>query len=261
MTALLSLDLDGTAVFDRMVSARDKKALDRWRNHGNLLAINTGKSIFATDSVLAPSSVTFDYCICFTGAVVTDAHFRPFQVHYIPPELVAAVVADLATELVNIYATTLDNDWSLVTNIDRPSTILSLFTRMELSAIQDHEFIGVPILALDNTLRDSLAQRLTDRWHDVADCHRNQEFLDLVPVGCNKGTGLRDLLSGPLADRNLDVWSIGDSWNDIEMHQVADHAICLPWSPPEVAAVCERTVDSVADLIDSILGKDPSWDA
>ena len=87
----------------------------------------------------------------------------------------------------------------------------------------------------------------------MADCHRNQVFLDLVPAGCSKGSGLRDLLTGPLGGRDVEVWSLGDSWNDIEMHQEADHAICLPWSPPEVVAVCEQTVDSVADLVDSLL--------
>lgn len=256
MTALLTLDLDGTLVFDRKVSGRDKEALDRWRAAGHLLAINTGKSIFAADSVLAPSDVRFDYCICFTGAVLTDDRYHPYLVHPLPQQVVAAVAADLAAEPVNVYATTIDNDWVIVSNLSRGSTILSVFTRMDPADIHHHEFIGVPILTSDDAARDELAQGLTERWRGVADCHRNQDFLDLVPAGCSKGTGLRDLLTGPLAGQAVEVWSVGDSWNDIDMHRVADHAICLPWSPPEVAAVCERSVASVADLIDSILGRE-----
>ena len=52
------------------------------------------------------------------------------------------------------------------------------------------------------------------------------------------------------------MWSIGDSWNDLDMHALADHALALPWSPPEVTAACERTVGSMAELIDSILEGD-----
>ena len=39
------------------------------------------------------------------------------------------------------------------------------------------------------------------------------------------------------------------------MHQAADHAYALPWSPPEVVAQCDGTVSSLADLIDSLIGR------
>ena len=253
MTTLLTLDLDGTLVFDRRVSARDRDALQRWRAAGHLLAVNTGKSIFATDSVLRPDGVEFDYCICFTGAVITDGSYEPSLVRYLPRSVVADVAAELEGEPVNVYATTLDNDWVLVENITSQSPILSVFTELDRTHLGEREFVGIPILAVDDELRDELQARLSARWAGVADCHRNQVFLDLVPAGCSKGSGLRDLLTGPLGGRDVEVWSLGDSWNDIEMHQEADHAICLPWSPPEVVAVCEQTVDSVADLVDSLL--------
>ena len=85
---------------------------------------------------------------------------------------------------------------------------------------------------------------------------RNQEFLDLVPAGATKGAGLRALLDGPLAGQDVEVWTIGDSWNDLDMHAVADHAVALPWSPPEVTAACETTVGSMAELITTILEGD-----
>ena len=59
--------------------------------------------------------------------------------------------------------------------------------------------------------------------------------------------------SGPLEP--VETWSIGDSWNDISMHAAADHSYALPWSPPEVVAQCDGTVSSLADLIDSLMGR------
>ena len=53
----------------------------------------------------------------------------------------------------------------------------------------------------------------------------------------------------------METWSIGDSWNDISMHAAADHSYALPWSPPEVVAQCDGTVSSLADLIDSLMGR------
>lgn len=76
MTRLLVTDLDATIVFDRSVSPADREAMARWRAAGNLLAVDTGKSSFATRDVLAPLGVDFDYGVVFTGAVLIDGSTR-----------------------------------------------------------------------------------------------------------------------------------------------------------------------------------------
>ena len=88
---------------------------------------------------------------------------------------------------------------------------------------------------------------------------RNQEFLDVVPAGSSKGAGLASLVGllvaddGPCRGERIETWSAGDSWNDISMHESADHAVAMDGAPPEVLAVCERTTTSVSALIDSAL--------
>ena len=151
------------------------------------------------------------------------------------------------------YATTIETDYILADNNDEISPILAVFEHMTLEEMDAHRFIGVPLRVTDDALRDRLQRDLTQRWEGVLDCHRNQEFLDLVPAGATKGAGLRALLDGPLAGRDVEVWTIGDSWNDLDMHAVADHAVALPWSPPEVTAACETTAGSMAELITTIL--------
>ena len=49
---LLSTDVDGTIVFDRAISPADVAAMRRWREAGNLLVMNTGRSISALRSAL-----------------------------------------------------------------------------------------------------------------------------------------------------------------------------------------------------------------
>ena len=44
---LISTDLDGTIVFNGTISLRDREAMARWRAAGNLLVINTGRSVSA----------------------------------------------------------------------------------------------------------------------------------------------------------------------------------------------------------------------
>ena len=105
-------------------------------------------------------------------------------------------------------------------------------------------------------------------------------FVDIAGLvsGASKGEGLRQLVASlsespaqdPASDLGddssasgvaeppvepIETWSIGDSWNDISMHQAADHSYALPWSPPEVVEQCDGTVSSLADLIDSLMGR------
>ena len=171
------------------------------------------------------------------------------------------VARDVATRTVDLpgvttYATTIETDYILADNNDEISSILAVFESMTLEEMDSHRFIGVPLRVTDDALRDRLDHDLTQRWEGVLDCHRNQDFLDFVPAGATKGSGLRALLDGPLSGREVEVWTIGDSWNDLDMHAVADHAVALPWSPPEVTAVCETTVGSMAELITTILEGD-----
>ena len=112
----------------------------------------------------------------------------------------------------------------------------------------------------DDDVRERLVLRLSERWGERIEVVRNQEFLDVIPAGATKGSGLNDLVAwltrpdGPHPGESVETWTFGDSWNDIPMHEAADHAVALPWSPAEVTAVCERTMGSIADLVDCALG-------
>ena len=53
---LISTDLDGTIVFNGTISLRDREAMARWRAAGNLLVINTGRSVSALELTRVYSS-------------------------------------------------------------------------------------------------------------------------------------------------------------------------------------------------------------
>ena len=57
---MLSGDIDGTILFDRAISPADVAAMRRWRAAGNLLVMNTGRSISALRSALAGFDVDYD---------------------------------------------------------------------------------------------------------------------------------------------------------------------------------------------------------
>ena len=63
---------------------------------------------------------------------------------------------------------------------------------------------------------------------------RTRDFLDIVPPACTKGTGLQHLveyLQSEHPGSSYEVHTIGDSWNDIDMHRYADRSASFNYSP------------------------------
>ncbi|WP_194949338.1 HAD-IIB family hydrolase [Actinomyces trachealis] len=258
---LLSTDLDGTIVFDTKISAADIAAIRRWRAAGNLLVVNTGRSIAALGSALAGSGLEYDYAVLYTGAVLVDQHAQPLRVSPMPDGVVQAVMAELGDEDgLKVFVTTLDRDFILTNSYATATDLLTLFSPGTLADLEGRTVIGMPFHIRDKALHERIMHLATGEWAAQVSAVRNQDFIDLVPVGHTKGTGLRELvgmLTGPggaYAGEHLETWSIGDSWNDIPMHTAADHACAMPSSPPEVVQACEIRTGSLAELVERILG-------
>ena len=298
---LISTDLDGTIVFNGTISLRDREAMARWRAAGNLLVINTGRSVSALEHVVVPMGLEFDNAILYTGAAIVDEDIR---VRY-STALPAGVVEDILDFVegapgVTVFTTGLDEDLLVYDTIGSGSELLTLFRPATRRELDGREVIGVPMRFTDPEMAARTETYLHRRWEGQAVGFRNQDFIDVVPASASKGSGLRQLVaslagppageasgegtfgtgvaggageattgvaseataggsvglgvsSGPLEP--VETWSIGDSWNDISMHAAADHSYALPWSPPEVVAQCDGTVSSLADLIDSLMGR------
>ncbi|WP_256695592.1 HAD family hydrolase, partial [Actinomyces oris] len=186
---------------------------------------------------------------------------------------------------VTVFTTGLDEDLLVYDTIGSGSELLTLFRPATRRELDGREFIGVPMRFTDPEMAARTETYLHRRWEGQAVGFRNQDFIDVVPASASKGAGLRQLVAslaeppapetsgdageagevpaggsvglgvGSCSPEPMETWSIGDSWNDISMHQAADHSYALPWSPPEVVAQCDGTVSSLADLIDSLMGR------
>ena len=171
-----------------------------------------------------------------------------------------------------------DEDLLIYDTIGSGSELLTLFRPATRRDLDGREVIGVPMRFTDSEMASRTETYLRRCWAGQAVGFRNQDFIEVVPASASKGEGLRQLVASlsespaqapasDLADDSsasgeaeppvepIETWSIGDSWNDISMHQAADHSYALPWSPPEVVEQCDGTVSSLADLIDSLMGR------
>ena len=250
----MAFDLDGTLVFERAIEAANVDAIRRWQEAGNLAVCSTGKSIFATRVALADYDLQFDYNVLYTGAVITDGAGKILHQSSLPTSLVGQVVDYLAgLEQVAVFATTLDDDYQLLDTIGQVSNILPAFSPLDLNQLNQHVFVGIPIWSPLAQTREAAYQWIVENYGELVDCHRNQDFLDIVPKNSTKGSGLEWLVTEHLGGEPLQTFTIGDSWNDLEMHRWADVSASFSYSPTEVQAETDYVVEKTYDFIDKAL--------
>lgn len=258
-TLLLASDLDGTIIFNRAIGDQDAAALAAWRAAGHLAVCATGKSLDATQHALAGQGVTFDYYVLYTGAVVTDGNYQILSEQHLPLQLVHEVLGFLeGIPNLGVYATTLGGpDRSLTSTLPEGShtDIIQSFLPLNLSELDHHRFVGIPIWVADNEeVIARLLAELTEAFGGQADIHQNQDFLDIVPKGSTKAAGLQRLKEH-LAATGVQVrsFAMGDSFNDVDMHHWADHSASFPHSPLAVQEATTVVTPSAADYITALL--------
>lgn len=264
---ILSTDLDGTIIFDGRVREEDLAAMRRWREAGHLLVMNTGRSIDALHSALDASGLEFDYAVLYSGAVITDGDYEVLHVAAMPDGVPAGVVEIVdGAPGVTVFTTTLGTDYQVYDTIGSSTELLTIFTPGTVADVEGLTVIGVPVRVADGPLFERIRDGVEERWGGAVIGFRNQDFYDLVPAGVSKGLGLTELVSeltapgGPYEGEAIETWTVGDSWNDIPMHVLADHPIAMASAPAEVVDVCEVTTPSVSAVVDWVLAAEADPD-
>ncbi|MDN5995532.1 HAD hydrolase family protein [Acidipropionibacterium jensenii] len=253
MSTVLATDLDGTVVFEDGIHPADREAIGSWLAAGNTLVLATGKSVDAVRLVWHEVGMPDpDYVIAFTGSVITDGSLHPLAVTAHQPGLLDDIVSLVDGEPLVLYASDIEHDYVVAARVSQHSSIVPRSYPADLDRLRHTDLFGIPLYIPDPTVMDRVEPALRKLCAGRAEVHRNQNFLDVVPPGVSKGAGLRRLLTGLIGDHG-DVYTLRDSWNDLSMHEVADHPVALAHSPAQVRAHCEATVDSAAQLIAQIL--------
>lgn len=254
---LAVFDFDGTILFPDGIAAGTVEAIRDWQDAGHLAVAATGKSLHAAQYAFDGADIAFDYSVLFTGAVITDRAGEVLHGTTLSPDIVAEIVDRLSgLEGVAVYATLLrgrDARFSSTVPTSAKNTILVDFQELTPADIADHEFVGAPIwVPEDQSLRRDIHAWITETF-DV-ECALNQSFIDVIPTGTTKGAGLAWLGDHLGVKRSeVEMFTFGDSWNDLSMHAIADRAFSFPWSPDEVKAATDEVIGSVAATLPRLL--------
>lgn len=257
MTNVLATDLDGTLIFEDGIHRSDAEAFTRWVGAGNTLVVNSGRSVRAISLAWQGSGMPRpDYAVAFSGAAITDSRFDVLEATPHDPGLLDDIAELVAAEPVILLADLLDDDFVVLSQLpeDSASTITVPWSLPgDRDELRRADIFAIPLVIPDPEGMSRIEPAVRELCAGRAEVHRNLHFLDVVPLGTSKGTGLRRVLTDLVPDHGP-VYTLGDSWNDVPMHALADHPVAMAKAPDEVKAVCQATVSSAAELIDSVLG-------
>ncbi len=246
---IAAFDLDGTIYLDRHITPQVCEAIAAWRAAGHLAVSASGKSIDSAMTALVPHGVEMDYHVLYNGTVITDPQYRVLDQAHLPADAVADIVGRFhGTEGLNIYTTGLKGPDTLVWRGVEGAENNFITNPAEAEELPEQ----VVLLCMWAPGKEELQQEIAAWVHErfPFDTSFNTGFFDIMPAGFNKGTGLTRLLDlvGYSRDQ-VELYTFGDSNNDIPMHQLADAAFSFPHATAATQAVADEIVPEVSGVL------------
>lgn len=211
---IIASDYDGTLRRGNEIDMKDRAAIKKWREAGNLFGVVTGRG---ADFLLTAShdELEYDYLIVYNGAEIYNKDNKLLKRFLgITEELfeISSVImhgeggwADIivtGTRFHFTYGDIPDNkngDW---------------YKAEKLKEIK--EFLQIYSLFGDDRTAHMVADELNKRYGGSVSALVNGSWLNVAPPGVTKSTGISAYSEYMGVDR-CDIYTIGDSYNDLDM--------------------------------------------
>jgi Cof subfamily protein (haloacid dehalogenase superfamily) len=243
---LAAIDIDDTLVGpDRIISEANRDALQRLQDAGAMIALASGRS--HANMVPFHQALGLETpLISANGALVREApQGRVWAEHGLPWPLVQELIAAGRERGVSVLLYTLDGVYvdrrTEYTEYDQsrnddPQILVPDLSAVRSGAIQKVLWMDSPsqVEALTAEMTAYYAGRLTVT-------HTDPPYLEFMPPGITKATGLADLARALGIDA-LDVVAFGDGNNDVQMLEWAGMGIAMSHAKPAAKAAADYTV-------------------
>ena len=250
----LGVDYDGTLRRGESVSQRNKEAIQRWRESGNIFGIVSGRSLQSLLGELAKNEIEADFIITNNGGVLSNSKGGI--------ESVEAFDINTVFELTN-YIKGIDCVSYVLNNGDvRSKHVIkedvidekygNLEAMLSEQELLDEGIIAQIVIALENNDHNiEYADYINEHFQNRAIAFPNHQCVDIVPFHCSKAAGLAKVVSEYAIDE-ADVVVVGDHYNDISMLE-RFKGYTFEDSPLPIKDIAFALVEEVADAIDLTL--------
>lgn len=256
---ILFSDLDGTLIdHDMSISEKNLVMMNELKRQGHLIALCTGRNILETKRVLDRIDFPFDYLVLNNGGHILDKDMNTLYEKTIDKKTGIDILKH-TTQYPQMWSYFCDGhinygyiDGKTVNHgeVGMPEIDIDFH-----QAYQNVKAFQIIAFNQDNEKTDD-AKKCVDyiqqHYSDDVEAYFNTHFVDVVPQGCSKGTGMRELLK--IIDENIDeVYAIGDSYNDLSMLKEATHGYTFFHAADDMLKQVDKHVNYVYDVIEDML--------
>lgn len=205
------------------------KLINEFVAKGNMFVIATGRPLYLLKEDLIGYKISYSYLICKDGAVIFDKKGNKIFQKDIPNEI-ASQIYDILDNDKNMRETYLDNTSELT--IDKNDSINSIISRpSDMERAQD-------------TLE------CIKKEFDIVDGYISKNWLNITHKDVSKGMAIH-YLQNLLEIKNEDIYTIGDSVNDISMNSMYN-SYAVKDSDEGLYKVSNHSVDSFKEFMEAI---------
>lgn len=231
---ILVSDYDETFAYGKQLE-ENRKAVQNWRDAGNLFVIATGRTYGDFFSLFEQNEpIPCDYVILNHGATILDCANQVLYAHPIDPKVISNL-----QEYLPVLFTYPNNFYSSI---------------KESRVLLDHPHVTKLHIACNSVALAKQYQRMVEKsWkQDLSTMVISRSgSLELVASGVNKASAIEVLLRKLSLPRTC-VYTVGDDYNDLEM-LILFHGASMMNATSEVYQQIPYHVPSVASYINMLL--------
>lgn len=240
MNKLIASDYDKTFHRnDEQDLKNNLRAVEKWRKDGNVFVISTGRDAASILHEKKVRGVDYDYIISLNGSFIVAMLSQRFG-----DELIISNGFD-GCNLTNKKASATDPVAREV--FERNAKIYS----NDIEASLNNEVLLLGCLNDNLKKAKQLKEEILSRYADQVEVFINLNYINVVPKGISKASGL-DLLIEHCQIDEKNVAVIGDDLNDIPMLE-RHNGYAVNNAKQEVKDISLAVYNSVADLIEDKL--------
>ena len=251
MIKLLATDLDGTLLEENIVSRRNKEAVHKLQKLEKLLVIATGRPYNGVKMLKDEYNILANYYILLNGALIVDSLGSRIIQKIIKKDIIKKILSkihsnDIAISVESGYNTYLLTDGD---NLPYPNKI-----RVKSIDEIDENLSLISIYSPSKSIEEieNFKDKINEEFKDEIVAYRNDIYIDIVPIGCSKGEGLKYLADQEQVNLK-DVYAIGDSWNDVSMFKITENSFTFDYAEDELKKHANYIVTSVSHCIEDYI--------
>lgn len=229
---ILISDYDQTLYLNDEDMDKNKIAIKKFREKGNIFVIATGRSYFDFHNKVDLYNFEYDYVIINHGATILDKNNNIFTNFSIKNEIIDNIKNDLQLEksLKGFCCSKLDSRVN--------------FNHKDLTKINVRYNSKEEAMAINKTINDKYA-------NFVNSYYVTENSLEIISNEINKSKAI-DILLKELSVSRDNAYTIGEGYSDIEM--VKDfNGYAMVNSVDELKNIAKKEYNSVSDLINEIM--------